>query len=124
MSRLFDNLDEKKANDIKILAEFISVYCRKKHSGLPHKDVKIIDTRLQEIIGQKEMRLCEECERLFNHGAAKLMQCPFDPKPSCRKCQKHCYAPKYRQQIKEVMRFSGMYLVTRGRLKLIFHMFE
>ena len=124
MSRLFDNLDKKKATDIRILAEFIDVYCRRKHTQTSRHAVKTIDERFEETINKKEVSLCEDCERLFNHGIAKLMQCPFDPKPSCRKCPDHCYAPKYRQQIKEVMRFSGTYLVSRGRLGLLFHIFK
>jgi hypothetical protein len=39
----------------------------------------------------------------------------------CKKCPAHCYAPGYRERIREVMRFSGQYLVKHGRLDLIVH---
>ena len=43
--------------------------------------------------------------------------------PMCKKCETHCYAPGYRERIREVMRFSGLYMVKHGRLDLMFHYF-
>jgi len=38
------------------------------------------------------------------------------PKPKCKDCPVHCYKIEYRRRIKEVMRFSGIYFVKRGRV--------
>ncbi|MDD2251402.1 MAG: nitrous oxide-stimulated promoter family protein [Dehalococcoidales bacterium] len=124
MSRLFDNLDDKKTADIKTLIEFINIYCREKHVDAEKKAIKVMDERLESAIDHADVTLCGDCERLLNHAIAKLMQCPFDPKPSCRKCPDHCYAPYYREQIKKVMRFSGTYLVSRGKVNLLFHLLK
>jgi hypothetical protein len=35
----------------------------------------------------------------------------------------HCYRPDYRQKVREIMRFSGKYLLLRGRLDLLWHYF-
>jgi len=81
----------------KTLSRFVAVYCRKKH-------------------GAPKGELCEECTALLSYGFSRLDQCPLDPKPKCKECPIHCYKPEYRTRIKEVMRFSGMYFVKRGRI--------
>jgi hypothetical protein len=58
---------------------------------------------------------------LLEHGIAKLSLCPYYPRPSCRKCETHCYAPGYREKVRQVMRFSGTYLIKHGRLDLLLH---
>jgi hypothetical protein len=45
----------------------------------------------------------------------------LEPKPTCKKCEIHCYLPEQRGKIKEIMRHSGMALIKRGRFDLIFH---
>ncbi len=84
------------SRDAEILRRFIGVYCEKHHDG-------------------KE-KLCDECSDLLDYALTRLEKCPLDPKPKCRKCPVHCYSPEYRKRIQEVMRFSGIYFVKRGRL--------
>ena len=123
MSKLFDRLDAKKKQDIKVLANFISIFCRENHLT-ENKDAYISrDERLHQILAKKELILCRQCQRLLSHGIAKLMICPYDPKPACKKCPAYCFAPGYRKCIREVMRFSGKYLIRHGRLDLIFQYF-
>lgn len=52
--------------------------------------------------------LCSECASLIEYAHHRLERCAFgEQKPSCRQCVVHCYAPKRRAQIREVMRYSG-----------------
>ncbi len=88
--------DKDTSKDAEILKTFIGVYCRAHHGG-----------------GDE---LCGECADLQRYALKRLEKCPLDPKPKCRKCPVHCYAPDYRKRIKEVMRYSGMHFVKRGRL--------
>jgi len=90
-----------KQKDKLLLEKFIAVYCRKKHRA----DGKT---------------LCAECADLQKYAFEKLDKCPFDPKPKCRDCKVHCYKEPYCRQIKEVMKFSGIYFVKRGRLDWLF----
>ena len=90
--------------ELNTLRNFIGVYCRKKH-----------DT--------KKGSLCEECRDLLDYATERLHRCPMDPKPKCRDCPVHCYKDPYRQRIREVMKFSGMYYVKRGRLDWLFKYF-
>ena len=84
-----------KEREAETLTRFIEIYCREKHQ-LP--------------------ALCQECADLLAYAIRRLQACRYDPKPKCKNCQTHCYAIAYRENIRSVMRFSGMYMVKRGRL--------
>lgn len=121
MPRIFDRLTDKKARDIKVLIDFVAIYCREKHGDATKTPFAVKDNRLSTVVSSKDIVLCADCQKLLNHGIAKLMLCPYDPKPMCKKCPTHCYAPGYREKMREVMRFSGLYLIKHGRLDLMAH---
>ncbi|MFC2020287.1 nitrous oxide-stimulated promoter family protein [Chloroflexota bacterium] len=123
MPELFDRLDSNKSKDIKVLGDFISIFCRENHDTEDKDGLLIKDARIRNILGDEGLTLCSDCQKLISHSIAKLMQCPYDPKPMCKKCETHCYAPGYRERIREVMRFSGLYLVKHGRVDLMVHHF-
>ena len=119
MSPLYDRLSPEKKKDIRVLANFIGIFCRENHRAGDKKEFSVSHPELQAQL--PGMVLCSECSRLLEHGIAKLSLCSQNPKPSCRKCKTHCYSPGYRDRVRKVMRFSGMYLVRHGRLDLLLH---
>lgn len=121
MPSLFERLSDKKGKDLRVLGDFIAIYCREHHQAEARAPFPIKDDRLRSALGDKSLVLCQDCSRLFNHGTAKLLLCPYDPKPKCKDCETHCYAPGYREKVREVMKFSGQYLIKRGRLDLLAH---
>ena len=121
MPVLSERLDGKKTKDIKVLSNFISIFCRENHQTEDKDIFPIKDVRLSQGLGDKKLVLCQDCRKLLNHGTAKLLLCPYDPKPMCKKCKTHCYAPGYREKMRKVMRFSGSYLIRHGRLDLLIH---
>lgn len=121
MPALFDRLNDKKGKEIRVLADFVSIFCRENHRDGTKGIFPIRDARLRRSFGGEDVILCQDCQKLLNHGIAKLLQCPYDPKPMCKKCETHCYAPGYQERIREVMRFSGLYLVKHGRVDLMVH---
>ena len=121
MPSIFERLDDKKGKDLRVLADFVAIFCREHHQGEEKTEFPIKDTRLRNSLGDRDLVLCSDCRRLLNHSIAKFLLCPYDPKPQCKKCETHCYAPWYRERIREVMRFSSLYLVKRGRLDLLVH---
>ncbi|MBI2860255.1 MAG: nitrous oxide-stimulated promoter family protein [Chloroflexi bacterium] len=123
MAEIFTRLTGKKARDIKVLADFVSIFCRERHQNMVKNAFPIRDDRLREVLDAREPRLCQECNKLLNHGIAKLMLCPHDPKPMCKKCTTHCYAPGYRERVREVMKFSGLHLIKHGRVDMLLHYF-
>jgi len=45
---------------------------------------------------------------LKEYALERLDKCPFgDEKPACKECKIHCYDAEKRNQIKDLMRFSG-----------------
>ena len=107
--------------DLKTLARFIEIYCREKHKDAP-KCACELKTHDVAMIAGKSIDLCPECQRLLAHAFTKRTHCPMHPKPACKNCPSHCYHPKYRAQIREVMKYSGRRLVLSGRLDLLFHL--
>lgn len=64
--------------------------------------------RLYCRLNHKQKELCPECFTLLEYARARLDLCPFgNQKPMCKKCSIHCYGTNQREQIKQVMRFSG-----------------
>ncbi|MEW6203565.1 MAG: nitrous oxide-stimulated promoter family protein [bacterium] len=108
--------------DILLLSNFVEIYCRRNHK----KNEKILfptgsGTALPR--RRRPLKLCAECAELLRYGIRRRELCPYDPKPMCKRCETHCYRPAYRQRVKTVMKFSGIYLIKRGRLDMAIHYF-
>ena len=104
--------------DLRVLARFIEIFCANNHSSDNTKSRIQARGRAGEFLKDVSIRLCADCNKLLFHGVGKRIVCPYDPKPSCKKCPTYCFGDGYRERIKEVMRFSGAYLIKRGRLDL------
>ncbi|MFQ6083562.1 MAG: nitrous oxide-stimulated promoter family protein [Candidatus Aminicenantia bacterium] len=109
--------DENIQRDIIVLARFIDIYCKNNHIDTERFPVQT-KGRTGEYVNPLSLELCLDCNRLLLHAASKRILCPYDPKPRCKKCPTRCYGDGYRERIKEVMRFSGAYLLKRWRLDL------
>ena len=107
--------------DLKTLAVFIQMYCRCQH---PSADKALASMKTHDVaeIAGKDLFLCNECYKLLVHAFVKRSHCPMDPKPMCKHCPNHCYAPVYREKIKEVMKFSGKRSVLTGRIDYLLHL--
>ena len=114
-------LSKKERKDLRVLVSFTSVYCRHHHVA-PMSGVDVGSTSCDPLVAGKH-QVCDECREFLAYAVARRMDCPLDPKPVCKHCPVHCYKPDYRQQVKEVMRFSGKHLLLRGRLDLLWHYF-
>lgn len=108
---IIDMQDESKSSNIgpkirkeKVTVEkMISLYCEKKHTP-------------------SSTTLCSECQNLLEYSNQRLEQCQYqEDKPTCRKCPVHCYRPIMREEIRRVMRFSGLRLVLRAPMDWIKH---
>jgi uncharacterized CHY-type Zn-finger protein len=117
MSDIIINPEIKK--DIDVLSDFISIFCGCNHKEKEKSRVKAAG-KISYYLKDDDIILCGECRALLLHSASMRMKCPYDPKPRCGKCETHCYKAGYREKIREVMRFSGMYLIKKGKVGLIF----
>jgi hypothetical protein len=66
--------------------------------------------------------LCEECGKLLTYAIARIEKCRFGPgKPACNNCKVHCYSPRMREKIKNIMRFSGPKMIYKHPVLALFH---
>jgi hypothetical protein len=107
-------MQDKRLKDLQILMDFLQVYCEKKHES------KSKNTWTQQEL-ETSIELCEECETTMKYSAKRLKYCPLTPKPACKNCEIHCYAPEQRHKIRKIMRYSGIQLIKKGRVRYILH---
>ncbi len=94
--------DPRVARERRTVVSMIEVYCRHRH--------------------RTNGALCDGCQELLSYAMARLEKCPFqENKPTCAKCPIHCYQPKRREQIREVMRVAGPRMLLRHPLFTIRH---
>jgi len=114
--------DKKLRRDLRLLAKFIAVYCQDRHGAAAKVPVNLKTHDVQAIHG-KPLALCPSCRKLLAHAFVKRTRCPLEPKPACKHCPDHCYHPRYRQQMRQVMKYSGRRLTLTGRVDYLFHLF-
>lgn len=108
--------------DMRTLMRFVEIYCREHHDSQKAPFLfRPFDVREIE---KKEIRVCTDCAKLLTYGFTMRLKCPHDPKPMCKKCETQCYHGEYKAKIREVMKFSGMYMIKHGRLDLLYHYFR
>jgi len=114
-------LTAKEVKDLKVLVLFTAVYCHVHHAG----EKQPCDAEALGLPGVqlKERAVCNDCKGFLAYAIDRRLKCPLDPKPSCKHCTIHCYRPGHREKVREIMRFSGKYLLRRGRLDLLWHYF-
>lgn len=116
------DLSQRELSDMETLIRFVGIFCRKNHGG--DKTLftfSLFDTKM---VPYKRPALCPGCMRLLRYGLAMRLRCPHDPKPMCKKCGAQCFNSTYKQKIREIMKFSGLYLIKHGRLDMIYHYFR
>jgi len=112
-------MNRKEVKDLKVLAQFTSVYCRVHHGG-PKQGPAADWPELQQLPLHK-YPVCPECHEFLEYAFERRLRCPLEERPSCKHCYIHCYRPGHRDKVREIMRFSGQYLIKRGRLDLLWH---
>jgi hypothetical protein len=113
--------DPKLSSDLKTLALFVELYCRHKHADEP-KELMSLRTHDVQRIADREISLCPQCTKLLAHAFVKRSHCPMNPKPPCKHCPTHCYHERYRDAMREIMRYSGRKMLLGGRLDYLFHL--
>ena len=70
---------------------------------------------------QKEQHVVEEMIRLY--ARLRSEKCPFmKEKTFCANCKVHCYKPEVREQIRQVMRFSGPRMLIYHPVLAVWHL--
>jgi len=121
MASSLQPLSQKEIKDLKVLLQFTSVYCKANHRG--GKSVIANDQPEFAHIPFGKYPVCAECGEFLLYAFDRRLRCPLDEKPACKHCQVHCFRPGHREKVREIMRFSGQYLIRRGRLDLLWYYF-
>ena len=112
-----ETLTKLQKKDIRLIGKFVEVYCAGKH-GMGARPPFILPA------GLGERSLCPECATFMQYAVARRLKCPLEAeKPTCKHCRIHCYNKANLEKVKEIMAYSGMKLMLRGRLDYIWHYF-
>ena len=89
------------------------------------KEKRIMEFMVRLYCSKKEKNneLCDSFKELIEYSKKRLDNCPYgNKKPSCKRCHKHCYIKEYRENIREVMRYSGPRIILYKPLEFIRHL--
>jgi hypothetical protein len=114
-------LDKRERKDLQVLVTFTGIYCRCHHAA----DKRSLQgtSAVLDNLHLKRVALCSDCREFLEYAIERRIRCPLEPKPTCKHCQIHCYRKGHRERVREIMKFSGPYLIKRGRLDLLWHYF-
>ncbi len=102
-----DKIEKKRQKEQYVVEEMIRLYCRKNHS------------REYRQTGQ----MCPVCQTLSDYAKLRSEKCPFmKEKTFCANCTVHCYKPQMREQIRQVMRFSGPRMLLYHPVLAVWHL--
>ena len=102
-------LVEKREREKAMVSDMIRVYCKGNHVDYD----------------KKNKRLCKECQALDDYARMRSEKCPFmETKTFCSNCKVHCYQPQMREQIRQVMRYSGPKMLFHHPVMAIRHLIE
>lgn len=94
------------ARERKTITLMIGMFCKDKH-------------------GAKNGALCQECRAVNAYAMERIDKCPFTPeKPTCVKCPVHCYSPAKREQVRQIMRYSGPRMLKNHPILAVLHLFD
>jgi hypothetical protein len=98
-------LEPRLARELKTIRAMLDIYCRAQHGAAPAP--------------------CDDCEQLFAYATKRLAGCPYgSAKPTCTNCRIHCYGPREREQVREVMRFAGPRMMLRHPYLALMHVID
>ena len=113
-------LAAKRADEARMVSQMIALRCRGQHgsSAMARDDAHAPRVRL----GLRTVTLCPACADLVAYATAHIETCPhMGTKTFCSACPTHCYRPAMREQIREVMRWSGPRMILYRPVAAIKH---
>lgn len=96
----------------KTIEAMIDIYCKENHYD-------------KNKSGTSRYLRCPICDEQAVYALMKIDQCPYkENKPVCSKCLVKCYNVKHKDNIKQVMRYSGPRMIFKHPLLLIRYVFR
>ncbi len=89
----------------KTIEKMIAIYCRDHHNT--------------------KSGPCGECRELLEYAHLRLAHCPLqENKTTCGNCPIHCYKPRMREKVREVMRYSGPRMIRHHPILAVGHIVD
>ena len=108
------------AREERTISAMMVLYCRDHHGDGPSVPGDVAE----QSFGRHE-QLCEDCAALLAYARRRLAACRYgSDKPTCAKCPTHCYKPAMREQVREVMRYSGPRMLRRHPVLAVVHLLD
>lgn len=97
-------VEEKRQHELHTVRLMLEIYCHGKHGC--HDG------------------LCPDCQELWQYVEQRVARCPhMATKTFCSACRTHCYAPKQRTKIQDVMRYSGPRMLWHAPRLALYHLY-
>lgn len=89
------------------------------------KTVRIMIQMYCSNFHESQKKLCENCSEMLEYTNSRLDICPWgENKPACTNCLIHCYNTDKREQIREIMRYSGPRMMLKHPLLALNHLWK
>lgn len=95
---------------------------RQKNSGpIILEEIQLIEVMIR-LYYRKQFDPSISEDRMLSYARARLSFCQFgESKTTCQRCPVHCYQPKYREQMKKIMRYSGPRMLLQHPILTLRH---
>ena len=117
--------DKEVARDIVTLAGMTEIYCADHHDDALRTPYDSEAVRAGVYPARKIPRLCPECAAHTRYGEVRRALCRREPRPSCKTCANHCYAPDEQAFQRKAMAYAGPRAMFRGHaIEAIRHLIQ
>ncbi len=125
-AKLLDRLSNKDvARDVVTLAGMTEIYCIDHHAQNTREPFESEATKAGVYPARKIPSLCPECAAHLRYGEVRRALCRREPRPACKTCANHCYAPTERAWQKRAMAYAGPRAMFRGHaIEAIRHLLQ
>ena len=114
-TKLLERLSDRDvARDVATLAGMTEIYCADHHAENDRKPFESEATKAGIYPVRKIPNLCPECAAHLRYGEVRRALCRREPRPACKTCANHCYAPAERAWQKRAMAYAGPRAMFRG----------
>lgn len=97
----------------------------KKNEGPKINEEKQTVSAMIDIYYKNHVATQIEKEKLLSYSIRRLDVCRFgEAKPTCKQCPVHCYRSDYREQMKQVMKYSGPRMLISHPILAIKHLIK
>ncbi len=125
-ARILERLADKEvARDVVTLAGMTEIYCADHHAAADRVPFESEATAVGVYPQRKIPRLCPECAAHLRYGEIRRALCRREPRPACKTCKNHCYAPVESAWQRRAMAYAGPRAMFRGHaIEAIRHLLQ